>query len=303
MQIINLSNLDIQGIKPKIMIFPDSELKVVLEESLSEDNQFVIIVQTDQNPSQMVLVTAMLIEIVSQYNPDRIIIVHPWLSFSRQDQRFMPTEPMSIEIILNLYISVGATDLISIDIHSVQFRNPGIHIFNSKVGSIRIHNLNFIGSFYKDNFSILSPTGTDEPFLSPLRERDIPITYFHKEKYCKNCGRTLQLCKCEGEVIKDVRIVSDENLTGKDILILDDIISGGGTMLSTLKQLKNEGASKIEVVVTHGFFSNLEKADEIIKLADNVKASNTVSVSEKIGDLINIVDVSSLILNYLDDLN
>ncbi|MHA1983027.1 MAG: ribose-phosphate pyrophosphokinase-like domain-containing protein, partial [Candidatus Hodarchaeales archaeon] len=89
MIIINLSSLNLAGIKPKIVNFHNKEFKIVFDE-LPEDDKYIIIVQTDENPVKMIFITAMIIDIVKKINPKYIVIVHPWLSFSRQDKRFFP---------------------------------------------------------------------------------------------------------------------------------------------------------------------------------------------------------------------
>lgn len=301
MEFINYSNLRIKGIKPKLMIFPDTEFKIVLK-SIPKAKIYVIIVQTDEDPSKKIFITAQIIEILKQNDPEKIIVVHPWLSFSRQDKRFFEMEPLSINIVLNLYLSLGATDLIALDIHSIDYRKPGIYSFNSPSGTLKIHNVNYVSQFYKENMHILSPTGTDEPFLEPLRKKNIPISYFKKEKYCKNCNQTLQYCQCEGDVVPDIRIISDQEFTGENILVLDDIIASGGTILSTIKQLKNAGASKIFVGVTHGFFNNVEKALEILELSDLVMVSNSVKIPEILLSRIQVTDTASYLYNYINNL-
>ena len=294
MQIINYSDLKIDGIIPKVSIFPDTEFKLVIE-NLPTDSVYVIIVKTDRDPAQKIMATAMLINIVKQKYPEKIIVVHPWLSFSRQDRRFLDGEPLSIEIVLDLYDSVGATDLISFDIHSVMYREPGIHSYKN----LKIHNVNFVSNFYEPNYLILSPTGTEEPFLKSLREKNIPITYFKKEKFCLNCNKPLQLCTCGGAVKKSVRIISDLDFSGKKILAIDDIIAGGGTMLATVHQLREKGASEIFVCATHGFFNDLEKAEEIIKYSSKVKVSNTVSLNPELVKKLNVIDIIPTLKIYL----
>lgn len=293
MQIINYSNLTIEGLVPKEQVFPDTEFKLVVE-NLPADSVYVIIVQTDQDPAHKILATAMLVNIVKQKNPSKIIVVHPWLSFSRQDRRFMDGEPLSIEVILDLYNAIGVTDVVAFDIHAVMFREPGTHLYKD----LTIHNVNFMKSFYENGYLVLSPTGTDEPFLKPLRDANIPITYFKKEKYCLNCDKPLQYCTCGGAVKKSVRIVSDLDFTGKKILVLDDIIAGGGTMLATINQLLEKRATEIIVGSTHGFFNDLDKAREIIKHS-KVKVANTVTINPNIEKELSIVDIVPAIRSYL----
>lgn len=302
MQVINLSNLNLLGLKPKFMVFPDSEFKVVLDQ-IPKDDTYVIVVQTDDSPAQKVLATGMLLDLVRQHSPSRVVVVHPWLSFSRQDKRFLGGEPLSILMLLDFYSALGATDLVAFDIHSVQWREPGLYEQKTSSGYMRIHNLNYVSSFYKEGYRILSPTGEDEPFLKPLREQGVQISYFKKEKYCKNCGKPLQECLCEGDVDKDVRIRSDEDFTGQKLLVVDDIIAGGGTMLSTVRQLVEAGASHIEVAATHGFFNDLKKANEILNTAARVAVSNTVSVPVDLEEKISVQDITPILEAYVKTLD
>lgn len=293
MQIINFSKLKMEGLVPKEFIFPDTEFKLVLE-NLPKDSIYVIVVQTDIDPAHKILATSMLVNIVKQNNPEKIVVVHPWLSFSRQDRRFISGEPLSIEIVMDLYNAIGVTDVVAFDIHAVMFREPGIHQYKN----LQIHNVNFMRSFYETGFLVLSPTGTDEPFLKPLTERGIEITYFKKEKYCMNCDKALQYCTCGGAVKKSVRIISDLDFTEKKILALDDIIAGGGTMLATIHQLLEKGADTIIVGSTHGFFNDEDKALEIVKNS-RVKISNTVTTNPIIEKEIEIVDIVPDLQKYL----
>ena len=114
-----------------------------------------------------------------------------------------------------------------------------------------------------------------------------------------NCNKPLQVCTCGGAVKKSVRIISDLDFTGKSILAIDDIIAGGGTMLATVHQLLDKGAKKIVVCATHGFFNDLEKAEEIIN-AGEVKIANTVTINPKLKNKLTIIDIIPSLKEYLE---
>jgi ribose-phosphate pyrophosphokinase len=300
--LINFSDLKIDGLKPAVIDFPDGEFKLALEE-LTENKVYFILVQTDKSSFKNIFATAMLIDIVKQKNPLKIVVIHPWLTFSRQDRRFMELEPLTIEILLNFYLELGVTDLVSCDIHTIQFREPGIHKYTKNNRQMTIHNVNIISSFYNEKFelySVVSPTGEDEPFLKPLRENNVPITYFKKEKWCNNCDKPLQVCLCGEKSLPDYRIVSDKSIfKDKNVFIVDDIIAGGGTILSTVKELKKAGVKDIIIAVTHGFFNNIGNAKELIDYCSEIYVSNTVKIPDDIKKHVKVMDVSTLLLNYI----
>ncbi|MHA2105352.1 MAG: ribose-phosphate diphosphokinase [Candidatus Hodarchaeales archaeon] len=297
MTIINLSSLNLAGIKPKIVHFHNKEFKIVFDD-LPEDKKYIIIVQTDKNPVKMIFVTAMIVDIVKKNNPTHIIVVHPWLSFSRQDKRFLPLEPLTLDLILKWYHTLGVTDLISFDIHAIQFRKSGIHEWKKKM---RIHNVNFVSSFYKPGVTIMSPTDEQEPFLEKIEEKTGNIIYFKKEKFCENCGNAQQECKCEGNFSQKVVLTPLSEINTKKALLLDDIISGGNTMLEAVNSLRNHGVSDISIAITHGFFDGVA-ANEIFDLVSSVTISNTLQIKEEIRNKHNvkIMNIEENILDYIN---
>jgi ribose-phosphate pyrophosphokinase len=275
MTIINLSSLNLAGIKPKIVHFHNKEFKIVFDD-LPEDKKYIIIVQTDKNPVKMIFVTAMIIDIVKKNNPTHLIVVHPWLSFSRQDKRFLPLEPLTLDLVLKWYHALGVTDLISFDIHAIQFREPGIHKWGS-------------------------PTDEQEPFLTKIEKKAGNIIYFKKEKFCENCGNIQQECKCEGNFPQKVILTPLSEINTKKALLLDDIISGGNTMLEAVHSLRNRGVSEISVAITHGFFDGVA-ANEIFDLVSSVTISNTLQIKDeiRIKENVRIMNIEEKILEYID---
>lgn len=298
---INLSSLPILGLKPNIIEFPNGEFKVVLE-GLTPTDEYVIIVQTDQNPMKMIFATAMILDIIQnvQPKPEKVYVVHPWLSFSRQDKRFLPSEPLTLNLLLKWYESLGVTDLLSFDIHAVQFRNPGITLWGNH---LRVHNINFITQFYDPKLEIMSPTSKDEPFLLPLQEKNVDITYFEKEKFCKRCGKKSQLCTCGGKMQLEIRLTPSKKIDASRVLLIDDIISGGGTMLAAVKILKESGVQYIEVAATHGFFNGNE-AKQIFQEVQKIRTSNIVTpqLPQLLKDKLEINDCSQVLINYINKL-
>ena len=294
MFLINLSSLQLGGITPKIIDFPNKEFKVVLEE-IPHEESVAIVVQTDLDPTRMIFATAMLVEIVSKHNPKRIIVVHPWLSFSRQDRRLLPGEPQSLEMILSWYAAIGVTDIIAFDIHAVQYRVPGKHRWNEK---LTIHNLNLAGVIFDPNLPVLSPTNEGEPFLNPISGKGIRITYLSKTKYCASCSMSKQTCTCGGDTI--IRLIPDSPIPKGEIQIIDDTVAGGGTMLGAMNLARGAGATKIKIVTVHGFF-NGKNAAEAASVADRIILSNTVTpkLNPDLMRKIEIFDVSKVITEYL----
>ncbi|PKP58307.1 MAG: phosphoribosylpyrophosphate synthetase, partial [Candidatus Altiarchaeales archaeon HGW-Altiarchaeales-2] len=115
----------------------------------------------------------------------------------------------------------------------------------------------------------------------------------------KECAKIL---KCESNYLVKKRdrvtgkiVIKDKNLgvEGKDVLIADDIISSGGTMIEALKVIKKQSPASINLACVHGVFCDAENFLMLKILADELVATN--SIPNKVAK----IDLSGLIAEEL----
>ena len=170
----------------------------------------------------------------------KIIAVIPWLGYSKQDKVFRPGEPLSVKVIAKMLQVVPLDKVITFDLHNLAipgfFEVPVINLSGRKVFrelmAKKITDQTVIAAV--DAGSVKS----SERFSEDLG--GVPLVYMNKT-------RDLVTGKV---VFKSI----SEPVTGKTVLIKDDLISTGSTLCEAAKVLKSNGAVKIDVCATHHLY-------------------------------------------------
>jgi ribose-phosphate pyrophosphokinase len=191
----------------------------------------------------------------------------PYLPYARQDKLFLQGEAMSSKIICELIKKSGCDELITFDCHFLKkegrFAYGGLNIRNISLSRAII-------SYFKGKLrspKIISPDEGASYFLA--REKDNGVMKKTRGAYSK--GSTVYREPEELEVNFDVK--------GKDVVIVDDIIGTGSTMLKAVEVCRKLGAKSISCGTSHGLFLN----DSLKRLkragAKEVIASNSIKSS------------------------
>ena len=229
--------------------FPDGELYVRIKEKI--ENHEIIIIQTTY-PDKNIIELFLLLDACKRANAKKITVIIPYFGYARQDKQFKPGEPISAEALATL-ICVNADEIITIDPHKE-------HI--------------------KDFFSIPIKSVSAVPALAGyLKNKNIDVVLAPDKGAIKRAKDTAKILNCEVDYLEKKRIDGNTitikpkqlEVKNKNVAIIDDIISTGGTMAAAITELKKQKAAKVYVVCTHGLFAGtaidkLKKAqcDEII---------------------------------------
>lgn len=191
--------------------------------------------------------------------------VVPYLPYARQDKLFLQGEALSSKVICELIEKSGCGELITFDCHFLKkegrFTYGGLNINNISLSSAII-------SYFKGRLhspKIISPDEGASYFLA--REKDKGVMKKTRGVYSK--GSTVYRKPKELEVNFDVK--------GRDVVIVDDIIGTGSTMLKAVEACRKLGAKSVSCGASHGLFLN----DSLNRLkragAREVIVSNSVS--------------------------
>jgi ribose-phosphate pyrophosphokinase len=204
----------------------------------------------------------------------RISAVIPYLPYARQDKLFLEGEVLSSKIISELIKESGCDELITFDCHFLkkegEFTYAGLKIKNISLSHA-------ILSYFKSKLhspKIISPDEGASYFLANEKNRGV----MKKRRGAYSKG---------GTVYRKPTLEANFNVRGKDVVIVDDMISTGSTMLKAVDACKKLGAKSVSCGASHGLFLNnslkrLKRAG-----AKEVIASNSIkSPASKI----NIVD-------------
>ena len=251
--------------------FPDDELYIRILDDLSGKD--VIIVQTTY-PDQNIIELFLLQNAVQEAKAKTITIVIPYFGYARQDTKFQEGEAISAKAIAKL-ISLNADKIITVDPH-------------------KEHILKF---FSKPAYSCTAVPA----IASYLKTKNIDMVLAPDKGAIERAKKAANIIKCKYDYMEKTRIngttveIKPKNLDAadKNIAIIDDIISTGGTMAESIKKLKKQNAKKIHVACTHGLFTgdaikklNSAGADEIIS-TDTIQSDfSKVKIAPTIAKLI-----------------
>ncbi len=250
-------------VETETRIFPDGEFKVKVNVPEGEE---IVVVQSCPPPQARNLLE--LFFILDACKKSKVTVI-PYLAFSRQDKEFLKGEVVSSKVIAKLLESMGANKILTVDIHS----RLVLEFFSSK--PLNITAMASLGRHLKNKVTkptVIAPDENAMKYAEPLRKETNGTSVFFEKRRDRNTG--------------DVAFKFPKtDVNGKDVIICDDIVSSGSTMIPAIRFAKEGGAKKIYVCVTHALFLDgvIEKlrkegADEILA-SDSVERKDVTMVS------------------------
>ncbi|MFX1298631.1 MAG: ribose-phosphate diphosphokinase [Promethearchaeota archaeon] len=244
----------------KFKEFPDGEIYVRIENKLKGEH--VIIVQSTYSPQDYHLMQLyQMIDAAKNSEAEKITIFVPYLAYSRQDKKFLDGEPLSSRIVCKCIENLGANEVYVLDIHSELVLN---------FFSIPVHNLMALDLFveYFNKMSLSNPliVAPDEGALEKAQ----------KAAKIMNCGSTY-ITKTRDRHTGEITVTFKEmDVANRDLIILDDIISTGGTMAKAIEMAKKQEANRIYAVCSHALLIQNAK-DRILQAgATDIIGTNSV---------------------------
>lgn len=233
-QVAKLSGLGMVSVVSKV--FPDGESYVRLESSVKDEH--VAIVQTTCSPQDTNLMQlAFLINATKRNGASKVTAIIPYLAYARQDKMFLEGENISIETITNMLKAAGIDQLITVNIHadSALSRFP----FASKnLSAIPLLAEYFVNKGLQKAFSLAPDKGA---LYIAEQAKDI----LHGE----TGNLEKQRDRYTGQTVQSAKHL---DVKDKTVIIFDDIISTGGTIVGAAAILKQQGASQVYAACVHG---------------------------------------------------
>ena len=259
-------------------IFPDGESYIKF--TVSVKGKDVILIQTTYpNQDKRLIELLLAIDAAVFYGANSVSAIVPYMAYARQDRVFIEGEAVSIRTILRSLRSVGLDRIYVVDIH----KENSLKYFNGAA-----YNIDPTPFFAKVLRNVISEPMVIAPDLGAERKAELLATLLNTEFVVIKKHRD----KRTGEVRHELPETLD--VRNKDAVIVDDIISTGGTVAKIAKYLKNLNARKVLVVASHGLFVG----DALEKLkssgVDRVYVLKTVDISIS-SEFVSILDPTELI--------
>ncbi|MCI4349412.1 MAG: ribose-phosphate diphosphokinase [Thermoplasmata archaeon] len=241
---------------PFVKRFPDGELYVRVGGRLAgEDVVLVQSTRTDQDVVELLL----LEDAIREAGARRLTVVVPYFGYARQDRSFYPGEPVSARC-MTRHLELSADAVVTVDMHSAAT----------------------LQSFTKPAFE-----ASGIPAIARLlRERPVDLLVSPDKGGTDRVRRMALLLEKPWMALEKKRIDSDRvelmlpsaspiELEGKHIVIVDDVISTGGTIVEAAKLLRRHKVGATAAACTHGLF--LKDAFERIKaVTDDLYSTDTL---------------------------
>ncbi|ACP35283.1 ribose-phosphate pyrophosphokinase [Sulfolobus islandicus L.S.2.15] len=268
--------LSIPLVKVESKIFPDGESYIRVPSSIR--NEEVLLVQTTDHPQDKHLIELFLIaETIRDLGAKKLTAVVPYLAYSRQDRRFKDGEAVSIKTILHILGEIGVNGLLVVEPHKPE----ELSYFKGELKIVHpYHQISRkIKEIVEDPFILAPDRGALDRARKIAEEISVPYSYIEKER-----DRTT------GEV--RIKEAPNINLKGKDVVLIDDIISTGGTIVQATRLAYSLGARSVTAVAVHLLL--VGDAKERLREAGvkTLIGTNTINIKDK--DIITI-DVSQSI--------
>lgn len=219
--------------------FPDKELRVTVGPAALTT---ILYVSLDQ-PNDKLLALLFAAEALRRGGARRLVLVAPYLCYMRQDTAFVPGEAISQRVVGRLL--AGAFDrVITVDAHlhrtpSLAAVFPGIETLNLSAIPAIAEGLSAAG--HDPRAIVVGPDAESEPWVSDLGTRlGIDHTVARKTR--------------RGDRTVDIALPHAAIIAGRPVILFDDMVSSGGTIVACAKALLAAGATRVNVIVTHALF-------------------------------------------------
>jgi len=276
--------------------FSEGEIRVKIDENVRGKDVFVV-QPTSPPTNENLMELLIMIDALKRASSQRITAVIPYFGYARQDRKDQPRVPITAKLVANLLTTAGSNRILTMDLHAGQIQGffdiPVDHLF--AVGVF----IDYLSKFELKDLVVVSP---DVGGIKMARA------------YAKRLSAGLAIIdkrRISPEKAEVMHILGETE--GKNVVIVDDLIATGGSLIEAVEALKKARAKSIWAAITHGVLSGpaLERIDKCkdlekllitdsIPLDDNKKHPRiqVLSVADLLGEAIkrihNEESVSSL---------
>ena len=246
--------------------FSDGETMVEVLENVRGKDVFVI--QSTCAPANDNLMELLIMaDALRRSSAGRITAVIPYFGYARQDRRVRSARvPITAKVIADMMASVGICRVLTADLHADQiqgfFYMPVDNVYSTPIM------LEDIKRQQMDNLMVVSPDvgGVVRARAMAKRLDDAELSIIDKRRSGPNKSEVMHII---GEP------------SGKNCIIIDDIVDTAGTMCSAAKELKKSGAISVRAYITHPVLSGPAVENIARSSLDEVVVTDTIPLSEE----------------------
>jgi ribose-phosphate pyrophosphokinase len=267
--------LNIPLTRASIRRFADMEVFVEIQENVR--GQDVFVVQPTSFPANDTLMELLItLDALRRSSARRVTAVIPYFGYARQDRKTASRSPISAKLVANLITEAGANRVLTMDLHAAQIQG----FFDIPV---------------------------DNLYAAPLYSRDIQDRFKNRDVMIvsPDVGGVLRARQIATRLNTDLAIIDKRreraghsevmnvigDVTGRDCILVDDLVDSGGTHCNAAAALMQNGARSVSAYVTHGVLSGSAVARiaaaplEMMTITDSILATDGVRQTKNIRQL------------------
>ena len=229
--------LDAQLTVASLRIFSDGESNI----KLGKVGKNCVIVQSTHPPTDTRLIQLlMMAKKCTDDGAQHVCAVIPYLGYARQDRAFLEGEVVSIGLVAKLFETAGLKHIITVDIHSQLAMSYFASIQN--ISSVPLLADYASKMKLRDPIAVSPDAGGTNRAKEFARHLNIDVIVLKKSRH-----------RVTGEVTVDEKLHMD--ISKRDAIVIDDIISSGGSIIKAADVLQKKGVQKIYAMCTHALLT------------------------------------------------
>jgi len=244
--------------------FPDTEIRVKIEDDVRGADAFVV--QSTCPPvNENLMELVLLIDALRRASAERITAVIPYYGYARQDRKDEGRVPISAKLVANMITTAGADRVLCLDLHAAQLQGffdlPVDHLYASPVLTRYFRRLQI------PDLVVVAP--------------DVGSSKLARG-YSKRLGAGLAIVDKRRVTDRDTEVLTViGDVKGKNILLIDDMISTAGSIAAAAKSVHKLGAKEVYLAATHPILCGnaMERLDEAP--VRQVVVTDTIPIPEK----------------------
>lgn len=271
--------LHAEFLKTELKIFSDGESKITIKGMKKAKK--MIVVQSTHIPVDTNLVHAFSLVYQARKMSSEVYAVIPYVGYAKQDKEFLKGEIITIEVIAKLFKAAGATKLIVVDIHS----DEELNFF--KIPTKNLSAIPLLADYFQ-KIKLQNPLVVSPDLFWKNKAKE-----FANILNCDSIALNKQRNRNTGKLV--IKSSKFPKINFQDVVLLDDMISTGNSIVKAIEFLKKKNIGKIYVACTHAVLvGNTEKR---LRRAGVYKIISTNTISGKYA----LVDLSGIISKTIQE--
>jgi len=221
--------------------FSDGEVRVKIDETVRGADVFVI-QPTSPPVNDNLMELLIMVDALRRASVRQVVAVIPYYGYARQDRKHIGRVPISARLVANLLETAGVDRVLTMELHVGQIQG----FFNIPVDNLRTDPV--FADYIRDTEPDLSDMIVVSPDVGGLgrarrlaEQLHLPLAVLEKRRNADGIG------------IKEIRVIGE--VRGKRAILIDDIVSTGGTLAHAAQVLIDHGTVEVCACCTHGVFA------------------------------------------------